>query len=102
MLDEIYDSLSTIPKGPINDGTYIGLSQGKKAPSSMDTEPEMESQILLPSAGIPIITSSHNLSPTAGAELLRAMDQSRDATEKGSQGELETGKVISHILLYIL
>jgi hypothetical protein len=78
MLDEIYDSSSTIPKDPINDGTYIGLSQGKKArSSSMDTEREMESQVLLPSAGVPVIKSSFNLSPTVGAEVLRAMDQSR-------------------------
>jgi len=89
-LDEIYDSSSTIPKDRISAPSKLSITEPtsdpsaekKASPSSIDTDPLIESQFLLRPADVPIITSSFNLSPTVGAELLRAMDQSRMRLKK--------------------
>jgi hypothetical protein len=99
-LDEIYDSSSKIPKIPASAPSKLSITEPtsdssteKKAPSSsIDTDPAIESQILLHPADVPIITSSFNLSPTVGAELLRAIDQSRMRLKKELKESVETVK----------
>jgi hypothetical protein len=90
-LDRIYDSPSTIPKDQTSAASKLSVTEPTldssteaKAPSScsIDSDPAIECQILLRPTDVPIITSSFNLSPTVGAELLRAMDQSRMRLKK--------------------
>ena len=73
ILDEIYDATSVISDDAISPPPKL---------RSIEGDPEVEAQMLLRPADIPKITSSFNLAPSVGTELLRALDQSRMRLKK--------------------
>jgi hypothetical protein len=87
-LDQIYDSSSAMAKAPtpsklsVTEPTSDTTTEKTALSTSIDRDPLIDSQMILHPADVPIITSSFNLSPAVGAEILRAIDQSRMRLKK--------------------
>ena len=92
-LDKIYDSSSVITEGgsipivtpsklSITDSTQDTPEKKEEDTPSIESDPAVESQMLLRPADIPALTSEFNLPPAVGAEILRALDQSRMRLKK--------------------